>query len=117
MMVLPVAINDREFDLWIVLTPENLARMCQYDPAELVKANLGEPWTGMQIRNVMLTAVTDEEARELPARSRANLEGALRWLSRGFKYRPEAGDHDEPYENVLQRAEQKLSLVKQDKPQ
>lgn len=100
MMTVPLMINEREFDLVIALELSNLDRMREHDPAEIVKAHLGEPWTRLQMRNIVLAYLTEKEAQEFPKRMRDDSEAALKWLTRGFRYRPDRGDHDDPYQKA-----------------
>lgn len=102
MMAIPLPVSDREFDMMIVLLPDNLDRMQQHDPAEVVKEHLGSPWTEMQIRNIMVAYATQEEGKELIKRVQADPDpaGVWEWLTRGFRYRPEAGDSNEPYTSL-----------------
>lgn len=100
MMSVPLKINDREFDLFVILEEQNLARIRAYDPAEIVKSYLGPPFDAMQIRNVMLAFASPEEVQDLPRRFSENPRAALRWLSRGFRFRPEKGDHDGDYQRL-----------------
>lgn len=103
MMTVPLKINEREFDVIICLQLENLDRMREHDPAEIIKSHFGEPWTGLQIRNVMIAYLTEKEAEEFPDRMRKDARAALRWLTRGFRYRPAQGDIDDDYRSLIHK--------------
>jgi hypothetical protein len=98
MMGIPIRISPTEFDITVVLEPENIARMREHDPAELVKKLYGPPWTGLQIRNIAIAFLPTEEREEFLRRLKQDPLDGLRWLSRGFKYRPDRGDADTQYE-------------------
>lgn len=46
---------------------------------------------------MILAYLTENEAKEFPQRMQADPKAALRWLTRGFRYRPDQGDHDDDY--------------------
>ncbi len=100
MITIPIQQNATEYDLWVVLGDENLTRIREYDPAEIVTAKLGMPWRGLRLRNVMICyANTEEIERLVSAPTRAAVLLLIKEvLSRGFKFRPERGDHDGDYQ-------------------
>ena len=98
MMVIPFRINSTEYSVFVVFGQENLDRILQYDPAEVTLNKLGAPWDRMRLKDVLIGFATAAEEAEVMRLSGAG-EGrkALQMLSRGFRYKPDTGDHDGPY--------------------
>ncbi len=97
MLCLPAVINDVCYDLFIILQDENIARMKAYDPVEVVTAQFPIPIADRKIHNVMVMYATDEDVETITALCQAGqLPKALKYLSRGFRFRPD--DHDDEYE-------------------
>lgn len=104
MLTLPVRISDSEMDLYVILETENLDRMRAYDPAEIVHSALGEKWKDLALRKVVLMFATAADLRTImPPLENGDPLTALRYLSRGWRYRPESGDHDRNYDSLLNR--------------
>jgi hypothetical protein len=75
--------------------------MRQYDPAEVNIPKLGGYWWRLKLRDVVLayaTAADWEHAKQLFDAGEG--QAAMRYLSRGFRYRPDQGDHDDPYKSL-----------------
>ncbi len=95
MFVVPFRVSSTEFSIFILLQDENLERMKEYDPAEVTvdKIVIGSDFHGLSVKDILLGYGTNDDlitATEL-------IQGgehikALRFLSRGFKYRPNDGD-------------------------
>jgi hypothetical protein len=103
MMVLPFQLNSAEYSMFVILEDDNIERIKAYDPAEVNVPKMGD-WTRLKLRDVIITYATPQEVAEftkLCTQDKA-LE-AMRLLSRGFKYKPEAGDHDRPYTSLARR--------------
>jgi hypothetical protein len=95
MMALPVIVNERCYDLFIILQDDNIERMKAYDPAELITANFAERFTDRNIRTIVMMYGTKADISRFTTMCQAgDVRGALRYLARGFKFRPEAGDED-----------------------
>jgi len=91
----------KEYDLFIVLEDENLARMKEYDPAEIEPSNMGAPWNGLRLRRILLCYANPEDAKLLPGLIRDGRgKEVMDILTRGWRFRPELGDHDGPYINM-----------------
>lgn len=103
MMTVPLQIDAVHFDLFVILEDENIERIKNYDPAELVGKSLGSPWIYLRIRNVIILYATADETRRLSecANKPATVD-MLRHLSRGWEHRPDKGDSDESYQRPNQ---------------
>lgn len=103
MQLIPITISVLEYDIWAVLDDGNMDRLRAYDPAEVVLDKLPEPWRSMRLRSIQICYAKPSDMAEVARRLEAkDVRGALKFLSRGWTYRPEAGDHDEPYESGLE---------------
>jgi hypothetical protein len=101
MIVLPFQVNATEYCVFVVLQDDNLTRITAYDPAEVNVAKMPGPWQRLKLSEVMIGYATDAEVAavtELCQQDKA--KEALRLLSRGFRYRPGSGDHDNPYTSL-----------------
>lgn len=99
MTLLSLCLNEREYDLIIVLDDANIERIKQYDPAVIETIKTRSQTGGRRVRNVMISYMTAEDEAHI---MRMHAEGAsildvTTYLSRGFAYRPDLGDHDGPY--------------------
>jgi len=95
MFVIPVRISATQYSLAIVLQDDNITRIKAYDPAELSIRKMGAPWNTLSLKDIMiLYATAEEEKRTFALMEAGDVRGALRLLSRGFKFRPDAGDQD-----------------------
>lgn len=100
MTLIPLAIDDATMDVIVILRPNNIARILAHDPAELVHRNMGK-WSDRAIRNVVITYASDADmATIMPMIENGELQQAIRFLCRGWKHRPDAGDHDGPCESL-----------------
>jgi hypothetical protein len=95
MFVVPFRVSATEFSIFILLQDENLERMKIYDPAEVTvdQIVIGSDFHGLSVKDIILGYGTNDDlitATEMI--SQGKHRQALQFLSRGFKYRPEAGD-------------------------
>jgi hypothetical protein len=104
MYVIPFQFNNTEYSVLVILQDENLERMKQYDPAEVSIAKVLEQRPALQklrLRHIHIGYGTESDMQECSRMiSEGNLHGALALLSRGFRYRPQDGDHDGPYKSL-----------------
>ncbi len=106
MQVVPLQVTAESFDIFVILEDDNLERMKAYDPAEVVKAHLGKPWEKLKLRNIMIGYATAEDLANFHDFVLAgDVEAGLKWLSRGWAYRPERGDSDRNYESLRPKGE------------
>jgi hypothetical protein len=101
MFIIPFQVSQTEYTLFIALDQENIDRIKNYDPAEVVKTNLGQPWSGLALKDVIIGFATEEEKNKVMELWKAGQpQKALRLLSRGFKFRPDRGDSDDQYQRM-----------------
>jgi hypothetical protein len=101
MLCVPVAISESEFVVFLVIEDENIERLKEHDPSHLELDKLGLPWSGMKLHHLTFLYATPEEAKAVAStKSKEQMRDLLRNLSRGFRYRPELGDSDGPYQNI-----------------
>jgi hypothetical protein len=105
MYVIPFQLNASQYSVFIVLQEENLERIRQYDPAEVSLAKVHElqpqRFEGLKLKDVLIGYGTDADVREaLHLLATGAVRQGLQLLSRGFRYRPDAGDHDGPYKSL-----------------
>lgn len=98
MFCLPLQLSDDEYALYVFLESENLERMHAYDPAVVTTRALGESFARLRCKEVVVGYAAAEDLATVMGMCR---EGkpveALRHMTRGFRYRPDQGDHDGPY--------------------
>lgn len=97
MIVLPFQIDNERYSVLLALDDEGLQRVKQYDPAELVLDKLGEPWTHLKLKDVLVTYCNAQDLKRVQELSdEGNPQAAYRYLTRGWVFRPDLGDHDNP---------------------
>lgn len=98
MFILPLQVNDTQYSLYVVLEDENIERIKAYDPAEVRTGSMPELWRSLQLKDMVILYANPKEAKEclVMCQSGQPME-ALRKLARGFRYRPDLGDHDDAY--------------------
>lgn len=105
MLTIPTQINDKEFSLLIILQDENVERIKQYDPAEIVLTKLGGKFRGLTLKDIVIMYATEGEIKQVTEMFRqGNAADALKLLSRGFAFRPDLGDNDDPYKSLIRNA-------------
>jgi hypothetical protein len=105
MIALPVIVNEHCYDLFIVMQEDNVTRIKAYDPAEVVTANFAAEFMKHKVRNVIVMYGNEGDIALITMMCRAgDVRGALRHLSRGYRWRPGAADRDESggYESALE---------------
>jgi len=98
MIVIPVGVDQKSYSLFVILEDSNIDRIKKYDPAEVTVDKIGSSWSTLKIKDVVIMYASQEEVMEI-SQSR-NPIALLRKLSRGFVYRPELGDNDDPYSKI-----------------
>lgn len=104
MLTIPMVVNEQCYDLFIILLDDNVDRIKSYDPAEVVTANLSGPFVNRHVRTVVIMYANEKDVQEVMALCRAGTPNkALKYLSRGFQFRPEKGDSDvtDGYPSIL----------------
>ncbi len=105
MMCVPFAIDDKHYSVFVVLEDENLERMRAYDPAELVLSKVEGNFPGKRLKDIVIGYATAADVAEvLRLANDGKPREALKYLSRGWAFKPEAGDYDGPYLSVKKQA-------------
>jgi hypothetical protein len=99
MTTIAFQVSPTEFNVFVCLKDDNLARIRAYDPAEIDAAKF-LPYASLKMRTVIVGYATDAEEAELQHAPQKDVPGLLEKLSRGFAFKPESGDSDLPYEEV-----------------
>lgn len=98
MLMIPFEVGGGEFSVFVVLEPENLARMGDNDPAQLNMWKFPEPFVRLRLRDVIVsTPSTADTTKAIVMIRQGKSREALEYLSRGFQFKPKAGDNDLPY--------------------
>ena len=97
MIMIPIESKDHEHDaLIIVLDKDNLSRMQQADPPEIELRRCGKTL----INPAICVCYQDPSPEWNRIVQGGNLAGMIEYLQRGWKFRPEQGDHDRGPESV-----------------
>jgi len=92
MIAIPLQISATHYNLYIIMEQDNLDRIRAYDPAVIETSKFPPDWKHLLVNEVVLMFATAEEIKA--SASTRNVPEMLNNLSRGFKYRPDLGDHD-----------------------
>lgn len=97
MILLPIETPDHKNDAVIViLRPDNLERMKEGDPAEISLRQ-----SSKTLLNPTLLICYEEEMPQLSQLIHSgDLKAIVKYLQRGWKFRPDRGDHDRGLEHL-----------------
>lgn len=100
MIAIPIQVSDTHYDIVLVFDDKTIDRIKEYNPAEFKPANMAMPmFEKLNINNISFAYATEAEIKRIIEFQMArDLRSILKLLSRGWKYRPELGDHDGPYQ-------------------
>lgn len=96
MMLIPFEIGPGEYNVFVILEAENLARMKDNDPAQVDLWKLPEKWNEMKLRTIIISSPNESDIAKACKMMNAGHPG-MEYLSRGFAFKPEHGDSDLPY--------------------
>lgn len=102
MFAIPTRAGDNEYRLLLIMEDSSVERVKSYDPAEFMFEKMGEPFKDMRCVGVAIAYVSPEEAAKIPDLTDETFPGFIKSLWRGFTFRPDLGDNDEPY-NAINR--------------
>lgn len=103
MTLLPLQVDARHYVLYIGFDDGEFDRLRAYDPGELYLEKLGEPWTRLELQRIFIgycNAADLLEVQRLTQPPNPRPRAAIQYLMRGWRYRPEVGDHDGPLLSV-----------------
>lgn len=98
MILIPFVVGNGEYNMFIILEDENLRRMADNDPAQVNLWKMPAEFAGLKLRTVILASsnIMDRTKAIGMIQNGQPIE-ALKYLSRGFKFKPDEGDNDLPY--------------------
>lgn len=107
MQIIPFQTGPASYNIFVVLEDANLARLREYDPAQLGIDKLPAKWASLRLDTVIIGYGDAKDC----AQAAFLLHGgevvkALKFLSRGFVFDPSRGDTDEPYVSALSKTEE-----------
>jgi hypothetical protein len=92
---MPVQMDKTYYCIFVLLEDDNLARIREFDPAEVNVTQVGAPWSELKLRDVVIAYLAPFDKEEfMRLCSMKTPREALRLVTRGFRFRPELGDHD-----------------------
>lgn len=93
--MLPIPQNENKLSLLIVLEDDNVARIKEHDCAEIHWNQVQRMYPRMTPATIGIAYATPSEMVQIQAFiEKDDVKSAIKLLTVGFKYRPEAGDHD-----------------------
>lgn len=104
MIVVPIVTENHVRDrLLVILDPESLARMREADPAEVNLAEVSRK-IGSTILQPIIHICYEEKTPEFERILQSgDVKALLKYLSRGWRFRPDQGDHDRGPEHLHER--------------
>lgn len=99
MLIIPIQSIDHTNDaLVVILDSDSVDRMGKSDPAEVVLKDCGK-----QLVNPTILICHEHDHKALNKFIHRNdIAGLIKYLQRGFKFRPESGDHDRGPESIME---------------
>jgi hypothetical protein len=102
MLLIPLAMSLNRYRLIVVLQADNITRIKEADPASVDLWKLGEPWTMLRLNDIHITYASEADTAVVASLAKEGKHKEIvEFLGRGWKYRPEAGDHDGPPKPLL----------------
>lgn len=103
--LIPMRRSAEHYDLIVIYDDKAFERMRAHDPAQVNLSMIGEPWTSLKLRQIWETHESAEDTKKVIDMIRAGgqTQAVLKFLFRGFEYRPDLGDDDGPYIEMAQR--------------
>jgi hypothetical protein len=99
MLCIPFQVSETHFSLFITLDDASLSRMKQYDPAEVTFAKVmeGSTMKGLILKDIIIGYATAKDIAHILdlAKTDQPLREGLKYLSRGYAFRPDQGDGGE----------------------
>lgn len=106
-LLVPFQISPTQYNLLIIMTPGGLERMRQYDPCEIhigeVVEQMGPEWQKLTLNQISIGFLEEWEREEVIDRKKSgeiDFKKIYDRVYRGFKFRPELGDHDKGPEHI-----------------
>ena len=105
MLILPFQLSPSEtYSLFIGFDDEGIDRLRTYDPGVVQQDQLPPEWSQLKLVEVIVGYYTaDDQQHIVSLLQDGHFREALRYLTRGFTYKPELGDHDGPAVSLLRR--------------
>ena len=98
MMLLTQVRRNGTVDLVIVLDETSIDRIKRYDPAEVQWPLLPAMYSSRRPATIAVAFATKSDQAEIERMAASGdpdwKEKAIKFISRGFQYRPDQGDHD-----------------------
>ena len=104
MICIPFQTSKTNYSMFIVIQQDNVDRMKQNDPIHInISRRFPPEWSDLPVSDIHIAYASEEDMLTImELMNRRDLKGAFNFLSRGFKFQPEKGDHDQPYQSPLQ---------------
>ncbi len=97
MIVIPFSVDEFEYTLFIGLQDDSLERMKEYDPAQIEVSKMPAEFRRRKLGHIIVGYMTDADLQHVMRLEKSgNMAEGLKYLTQGFKFRPERGDHDGP---------------------
>lgn len=102
MQIIPFQTGPASYNIFVVLEDDNLARLREYDPAQLGLEKLPAKWNALRLGTVIIGYATQHDIAQVHfLLHEGEVKRALELLSRGFVFDPTRGDSDAPYRSAL----------------
>lgn len=102
MFLIPFQISKDSYNIFAVLCDDNIERIHGYDPAQIDIAKMGPEWSRLRLNVVLIGYATPDDVTQMTEMIQAGrAPEALKYLSRGFAFRPDKGDHDQVYKSAI----------------
>lgn len=99
MQLIPFEVEKGRYNVFVVLEDANVYRILKdYDPAQFSVLKLPPEWQARKLDTVIIGYANPQDLERVAKLiAQGDATAALAYLSRGFTFRPEAGDNDAPY--------------------
>jgi len=97
-ILIPYQINAKEYSIFVALDASGFDRLKQYDPAEFSLNKVIRMFSKLKLSSISVGYANEQDIQVVAKMllEDGNPQRALNYLSRGWEYHPEKGDHDGP---------------------
>lgn len=102
-LFIPVQINQQTYVAYILLDELSVVRIQKYDP---LGVGFPENFKNLKLVSVKVGFANQDDQQEILRLTNAgDIKGMIKYIERGWEFRPDLGDHDGPMTTLEKKAD------------